>query len=64
MSGHEKIARVQALNRATIMLAMADIRRHHPNADEREMLLRLASRRLGTDLVRAKLGWDVRVDGY
>ena len=64
MSGPEKIARVRALNRATITLALADIRRHHPDADEREVLLRLASRRFGPDFVRERLGWDVRVEGY
>ena len=64
MSGAEKIARVRALNRTTVMLAMANIRQRHPDADEREVLLRLACRHLGPDLVREKLGWDVRVEGY
>lgn len=64
MSGADKIARVRALNRATIALAMADIRRRHPQADEREVLLRLASRRLGADIAREALGWDVSREGY
>ena len=64
MSGREKIARVRALNRTTIALALADIRYRHPHADEREVLLRLASRRLGPDLTREALGWDVGQEGY
>lgn len=64
MSGSEKLARVRALNRTTIALALADIRRRHPCADDREVLLRLASRRLGPELVRRALGWDVEREGY
>ena len=64
MSGGEKLARVWALNRLTINVALADIRQHHPDADEREMLLRLAVRRYGTSFVREQLGWDVEREGY
>lgn len=64
MSGQEKIARVRALNRTMTRLALADIRRRHPDADEREVLLRLASRRIGPELVRQLLGWDVQQEGY
>jgi hypothetical protein len=64
MSGSEKILRVRALNRTTNALALADIRQRHPDADEREMLLRLASRRYGADFVREKFGWDVKREGY
>jgi hypothetical protein len=64
MSGAEKIARVRALNHATIALALANIRQQHPDASEREVLLRLAVRRYGADFVREHLGWDVRREGY
>ncbi|MFN8512778.1 MAG: hypothetical protein U0232_02580 [Thermomicrobiales bacterium] len=64
MSGAEKIARVRALNRTTIALALANIRQQHPDADEREVLLRLAVRRYGANFVREHLGWDARREGY
>jgi hypothetical protein len=60
MSGVEKIARVRALNRLTLGLALADIRQRHPAASDREMLLRLAVRRYGADFVREHLGWDAK----
>jgi hypothetical protein len=64
MSGAEKIARVRALNQATIALALANIRQQHPDASEREVLLRLAVRRYGADFVREHLGWDAEKEGY
>jgi hypothetical protein len=64
MSPAEKIARVQALNRLTVELALADIRRRHPDADESEVLLRLACRRHGPDLIRRAFGWDVAREGW
>jgi hypothetical protein len=64
MSGAEKIERVRALNRATLTLALANIRQLHPHASEREVLLRLAVRRYGADFVRERLGWDARREGY
>ena len=63
MSGAEKLERVWALNRLTLGLALADIRRHHPDADDREMSLRLAVRRYGAKFVRERLGWDVEKEG-
>jgi 2-iminoacetate synthase ThiH len=63
MSGAEKIARVRALNSATIALALANIRKQHPDASEREVLLRLAVRRYGADFVREHLGWDAEKEG-
>ncbi len=64
MSGDEKVARVWALNRLTLNLALADIRQRHPDADDREMLLRLAVRRYGVEFVREHLGWDAAQEGY
>jgi len=64
MPAPEKLARVRALNRTTVALALSDIRRRHPLAGERELLLRLASRRLGPELARDALGWDVAREGY
>jgi hypothetical protein len=64
MSPAEKLQRVRALNHAVQELALADIRRRHPDADERELSLRLASRWLDPDLMVRAFGWDVRKAGY
>jgi hypothetical protein len=39
------------------MLALAGLRERFPEADERELLLRLAVLRLGADLVWRAYGW-------
>jgi hypothetical protein len=64
MSPAEKLERVRALNHAVQELALADIRRRHPNVDERELSLRLASRWLDPELMLRAFGWDVRKAGY
>lgn len=45
-------------------LALADIQLRHPHADERECLLRLATRRAGPELIKQLCGWDVAEHGY
>ena len=52
------------LTRAVQELALVDIRRRHPGADEREQRLRLASRWIEPELMRDAFGWDVREHGY
>ena len=64
MSPAEKLTRVRELSRAVQELAMANIRRNHPNASERELMLRLASRRLDADTMRRAFGWDPDREGY
>jgi len=64
MSCAEKMARVCALSRAVQQLGLADVRRAHAGADERELALRLASRRLDPELMRRAFGWDPAVEGY
>jgi hypothetical protein len=64
MPAWRKMQKVQQLNRLTTGLAMSDIRRNHPNASERELRLRLASRRIDRELLRRYFGWDVRVRGF
>ena len=44
--------------------AMSDVRSRHPEADERECLLRVASRRVPADLMLKAYGWDVKEKGY
>ena len=64
MSATEKMDRVRALTLAVQELALADIRRRHPEADDREQALRLASRRIEPELMIRAFGWDVRIKGY
>ncbi len=55
---------VRDLNRMLDTLARADVRRRHPDADEREVNLRVASRRLPAELMRRAFGWDPDREGY
>ncbi len=64
MSPAQKLERVRALTRAVRELALLDIRRRHPDADEREQALRLASRWIEPELMVRAFGWDVRKVGY
>jgi hypothetical protein len=64
MSPTQKLKRARALTRAVQVLALADIRRRHPDADEREQSLRLASRWIEPELMVRAFGWDVREVGY
>ncbi len=64
MSPPQKLERVRALNHAVQELALLDIRRRHPDADERELALRLASRWIEPELMVCAFGWDVRKVGY
>jgi hypothetical protein len=64
MTPSEKLERVRALTRAVQELALLDIRQRHPDADEREQALRLASRWIEPELMVRAFGWDVRKVGY
>lgn len=64
MSAAEKIDRVRDLTLAVQKLALADIRRRHPEADAREQALRLASRWIDPALMVRAFGWDVRTAGF
>ncbi|MEW6363116.1 MAG: hypothetical protein AB1714_00605 [Acidobacteriota bacterium] len=64
MSPAQKLDRVRALTRAVQELALMDIRRRHPDADSRELALRLASRSVEPELMVRAFGWDPRRVGY
>jgi hypothetical protein len=64
MSASQKLTRVTALTRAVQELALLDIRRRHPGADQRELALRLASRWIDADLMKRAFDWDVKSSGY
>lgn len=59
-----KLQQVRELNRLTRQLALNDVRRCHPQADELELKLRLASRWLDAELMRQAFGWDPEQEGY
>ena len=64
MPAWQKLRQVSQLTRAVQKLAMCDIRRRHPHADEREQQLRLASRWLDAETMRRVFGWDPDREGY
>jgi hypothetical protein len=64
MTPREKMQRVLELNRFGYQLALTGVRRRHPNADEREQNLRVASRYLPPDLMRKVFDWDPEKEGY
>ena len=60
----KKLRQVSELTRMVQELALSDIRRRHPHADEREQKLRLASRWLSPEIMRTVFGWDPEKEGY
>lgn len=64
MSPSQKLERVRSLTRAVQEFALMDVRRRHPDANEREQALRVASRWLEPDLMVRAFGWDIRERGY
>ena len=64
MSASQKLQRVVDLTRMVNQLALDEIRNRYPNATERELTLRLASRRLPVDLMRRAFNWDPEREGY
>jgi len=64
MPAWQKLRQVSELTRAVQELALCDIRRRHPQADEREQKLRLASRWLRAETMRKVYGWDPEREGY
>lgn len=64
MTPAQKLEIVTQLTQTVQQLAMADVRRRHPNANEREIELRAASRWLDPALMLRAFGWDVAKMGY
>jgi hypothetical protein len=64
MTPARKLAIVNNLTVTVQQLALADIRRRHPLAGEREQKLRLASRWLDPATMRRVFGWDPDTQGY
>jgi hypothetical protein len=64
MSAGRKLQIMQDLINSANLLALGDIKRTHPEADWREIMLRLASRRIEPELMRKAFGWDPEAEGY
>jgi hypothetical protein len=64
MSAAQKLQIMQGLISAAQILALSDIKRRYPNAVERELQLRLASRWIEPELMRKAFGWDQEIEGY
>jgi hypothetical protein len=64
MTPVQKLAIVSKLTAAVHQLALADIRRRHPAAGEREQRLRLISRWTDGPTMRRVFGWDPDVMGF
>ena len=64
MTATQKLAIVSQLTATVHQLALLDIRRRHPQADDREQRLRLVSRYTDASTMRRVFGWDPDVEGY
>ncbi|NUN48871.1 MAG: hypothetical protein HUU15_08605 [Candidatus Brocadiae bacterium] len=60
----ERVGKMWELSAWVRGIAEAEVRRRHPDAPEREVQLRVASRRFGRDLMVRAFGWDPDVHGY
>ena len=60
----KKLKQVCELTQLVRQLAMNDIRRRHPLADDHEIKLRLASRWLEPELMKKAFAWDQEKEGY
>jgi hypothetical protein len=58
LSPEDRIREVFALTDLLLRLSEAGVRRLHPDADDREVFLRAAARRLGRETVARVYGWD------
>ena len=64
MTFGERFRKMEQLTWAAEQLALADITARYPLADEYEIRMRLASRRIPPDLMRKAFGWDPDQKGY
>ncbi len=64
MSAAQKLRLMQDLIRTAQLLALSDVKRRHPQAERRELELRLASRWIEPELMKTVFGWNPEVEGY
>jgi hypothetical protein len=64
MPAWKKLQQVLELTQLVRQLAMNDIRRRYPFADDHERKLRMASRWLDPELMKKAFAWDPEKEGY
>ena len=64
MSFGKKMELIDELNVMLDSFVRSDVRSRHPDADEREVRLRIASRQIPPELMKKAFGWDVEKEGY
>lgn len=64
MTPAERVAKMRQLNEWGSQLAFAEVRRRYPDAPEREIWLRVASRHISADLMRKAFDWNPDEKGY
>ncbi len=57
MTPSQKLAAVFEMSEMLLRMSLADVKRQHPNASEREAFLRMAARHLDRDLMLRAYGW-------
>jgi hypothetical protein len=60
----KRLKMLEDLNESLRALAIADLRRRYPGANQEELKKRLAVRLLKREEVIAAYGWDPEVEGY
>lgn len=60
----KRLQMVDQMHETLRLLALADLRRTYPNADNAEIKRRLAARVLSRADVIAAYGWDPEIEGY
>jgi hypothetical protein len=63
MPAWQKLQQVSESTRMAEIVALADLRHRHPQASPHELKMRLATRRLGAELMRKVYGWDPDKEG-
>jgi hypothetical protein len=58
ISSEQKLQTVAEMYEAMEALQTAEVRRLYPEADDREVFLRVAARRLGPELMKRVYGWQ------
>lgn len=60
----KRLQMVDQMHETLRLLTLADLRRTYPNADDAEIMRRLAARVLDRADVIAAYGWDPEIEGY
>ena len=64
MSVADKWKAMNQMAQTLVAIVQADVRKAHPDADEQEIRLRVASRYLPPEMLKKAFGWDVKEKRY